>query len=234
MGYRVVTVKRRLAKLAMFLILGAIVNVAVAWGCALFSQVAEVSGMTDLSNPARWWPAYLSDADWPPPRRALRWNGTGFGVTVVDVLSEARGSRSKDWYLDEGTEFGSIYLYRFGWPLRSLQWVQHGTGGPRALALVRDAEARAGWRKGIAVPDIIPARGERLTRRIPITPVATGFIVNAFLYGTVLWLLTLGPFNARRVIRRKRGLCIKCGYDLRGHSAGGGEAVCPECGATTR
>ena len=31
---------------------------------------------------------------------------------------------------------------------------------------------------------------------------------------------------ARRLIRRKRGLCIKCGYDLRGTE----HEVCPECG----
>ena len=49
------------------------------------------------------------------------------------------------------------------------------------------------------------------------------------LYKLVLFLAlvsTHGPFTARRIVRRKRGHCIKCGYDLRGDL----ERGCPECG----
>ena len=51
MGYRVVTVKRRLTKLVVFLLLGAILNVAVAWACGAWlntlnaEQVARISSM---------------------------------------------------------------------------------------------------------------------------------------------------------------------------------------------
>ena len=34
----------------------------------------------------------------------------------------------------------------------------------------------------------------------------------------------------RRTIRKRRGLCVECGYDLRGSRAG---AACPECGRAT-
>ena len=69
---------------------------------------------------------------------------------------------------------------------------------------------------------------------LPLRLLWPGFAINTIFYAAILWLLTLGPFNVRRFIRRKRGRCIKCGYDLRGHSRtnSGGE-VCPECGATT-
>ena len=53
-----------------------------------------------------------------------------------------------------------------------------------------------------------------------------GFAINTIFYAEILWLLTLGPFTARRMIRRKRGRCIKCGYDLRGDFSAG----CSECG----
>ncbi len=45
-------------------------------------------------------------------------------------------------------------------------------------------------------------------------------------YAALLWLLVFGPFTARRFIRRKRGRCINCGYDLRGDFSAG----CSECG----
>ncbi len=60
----------------------------------------------------------------------------------------------------------------------------------------------------------------------PIGVIEPGFAINTVFYAAILWLLTLGPFTARRMIRRKRGRCIKCGYDLRGAE----HAVCPECG----
>lgn len=41
------------------------------------------------------------------------------------------------------------------------------------------------------------------------------------------WLaLPFASRRRRRRLRRKRGLCVKCGYDLQGNESG----VCPECG----
>ncbi len=63
-------------------------------------------------------------------------------------------------------------------------------------------------------------------RALPLRPMLPGFAVNTLLYGTLLWLVIPGPFALRRHIRRKRGLCVACGYDLR-HAD---HAACPECG----
>ena len=103
-----------------------------------------------------------------------------------------------------------------GWPLRSLQWALHATGGPRALELVRDAERRAGWHLGLPSPNFLPIRGERWERRLPVVPLASGLIVNTLFYAALLWLLAFGPFTARQFVRNKRGRCIKCGRDRRG------------------
>ena len=54
-----------------------------------------------------------------------------------------------------------------------------------------------------------------------------GFVVNTLFYAAIMWLLILGAFALRRHLRRKRGLCVNCGYDLR-HAD---HAACPECGA---
>lgn len=52
-------------------------------------------------------------------------------------------------------------------------------------------------------------------------PLWLPFVLFA-LYPTIAFIR--GP--VRRYRRRKRGLCLRCGYDLRGNTSG----ICPECG----
>ena len=66
----------------------------------------------------------------------------------------------------------------------------------------------------------------RIPRVLPLRPIWPGFASNTIFYAAVLWLPIRGPFVLRRHLRRRRGRCLKCGYDLRGDLPGG----CPECG----
>ena len=144
--------KRRLFKLVVFLLLGAILNVGVAWGCAGFFSPRSTliyrygDGTTQVVYPpaeiVHGWPLLALTSEWPDDR----------GVTV--------------WALDFGDEV------------------------------------------------------------LPMIPIWPGFVINTIFYGAILSLLILGPFALRRLIRRNRGQCIKCGYDLRGDFSAG----CPECG----
>ena len=148
--------KRRLTKLVVFLILGAIVNVVVAWGCARFFSPRSTliyrygDGTTRVVYPpteiVHGWPLLALTSEWPDDR----------GVTV--------------WALDFGDEV------------------------------------------------------------LPLIPIWPGFAINMIFYATILWLLTLGPFTTRRMIRRQRGRCIKCGYDL-SHAE---HEACPECGGAAQ
>ncbi len=61
---------------------------------------------------------------------------------------------------------------------------------------------------------------------LPLRPIWPDFAVNTFFYAAILWLVIPGPFVLRRLIRRRRGLCLACGYDLR-HAE---HEACPECG----
>ena len=217
-------------KLVVFLLLGAVVNVVVAWGCALWSSNAEGSDGTPVSSAESLWPQYLTEAGWPPVHHAARREGHGFGLTIIEVRSEVRGGGEDVSSYDFTREFGVLEINRCGWPMRALQWQVHGTGGPRALALVREAEKRAGLRKGLECPKVIPLRDERWRHRIPVIPVTIGLIANTLFYALVFWLMWSAPFATRRLIRRRCDKCVCCGYDLR-HAD---HEVCPECGTKSQ
>ena len=65
---------------------------------------------------------------------------------------------------------------------------------------------------------------------LPYGPLWTGLAINTMFYGGVLWILWFGMSLLLTMIRRKRGLCIKCAYDLKGAA----HEVCPECGTEFR
>ena len=68
--------------------------------------------------------------------------------------------------------------------------------------------------------------GSSWPKVLPLRPLWPAFAVNTLFYAAILWLLIPGPFALRRLIRRRRGLCPACGYDLR-HAE---HEACPECG----
>lgn len=81
---------------------------------------------------------------------------------------------------------------------------------------------RGGWTFGMP-----PATGGP-ARAIAWKPLWPGFGLNVLVF-TAAWLVILVvPKESRRTRRRRRGLCERCGYDLRGNA----EGRCPECGNT--
>lgn len=67
------------------------------------------------------------------------------------------------------------------------------------------------------------------TRLVPLRPLWPGFVLNAAFY-TIAWaticIVALGPGTVRHALRRHRGQCLACGYDLRSIISD----RCPECG----
>ena len=110
-----------------------------------------------------------------------------------------------------------------------LQIVERAYGWPRLSHFHRRTTQRGYWRANVewrvTIP-WLPRYGRTTTRALPLAPIWPGFGINTVVYAAILWLLALAPFTARRMIRRKRGRCIKCGYDLRGDFSAG----CSECG----
>ena len=193
-------VRRRVPITTVFLLAGAVVNVAVAWGCAASWDIDE------LVTVGR---QYLSHDEthelWLDLRRKS-WSSepsylTGeclnaAGVTLVQVYHPH--DRQTPWI--DVTVVGQP---SFGMPLSSLRYNTSREG--------REPHQLAG---AITL-------GEN---RLPLRLIWHGFLINILFYAALLWLPIRGPFALRRIIRRHRGLCPSCGYPA------GDSEVCSECG----
>ena len=240
--------KRCIRTILFFLLLGAAVNVAVAWIAAVTAE--------PKSEGIRFTRPHDVMPDQPSDRGGFVgiWRCAG-GTRIWVFMTETPAPSEID--VDAIKEF-----VRRSWShdprhLRPSEasvlpaWSRAGVridrdGIPRRGSLVEDAW---GWpmkamyarfeadRLGLIRPEAVswgvhcgsygPAIEEWLIPRVvPVGPIWPGFAVNTVIYALPLWLLALCPVALRRRIRRKRGRCIKCGYDLRGDLAAG----CPECG----
>ncbi len=253
--------KRIAIKLVIFLLLGAVVNVGVAWGfclphrdLALFLPHSQ-AGFTRVGEEFNDWFVSTKElfgfthvrSDWTtgevPKMRELDFdNGahealptwaTAFG-RPQERMTSPRASRKP---ADPGNSMDKLrasldeYVARIadasGWPCLSF-WSGREVVGTAAIGNTT-AE------RGVTITNghLLPGEGRRNAmdyhnlRVLPLAVLWRGFLINTLFYGMVFWLLWSAPFATRRLIRKRRGHCLKCGYDLR-HAE---HEVCPECGA---
>lgn len=210
----------------VWLVMGAIVNVAVAWGCTILPPRYEPTS-----------PVWSHEG-------AIRWQTTvrsGFGVTSVSAvptddywgvlpMREPEAAATGAWRIPSWSRTRNVppqsvmndpmHPWRIefgcGWPCRSGQAIAETSGGKNL-----------GWR-AVSGRMLDPTPGS--LRMLPLHPIWPGFAMNTLFYAGILWLLFVALFTMRRCLRIRRGLCAKCGYDLRASSSG----HCPECGAAVR
>ncbi len=216
--------KRRLLIIAIFLLLGAVVNVAVAWVCAILAEWPAPLSPTDTDEPQ--WPRNVP-AHWPPVRSDLE--GKAFGLHLH--RSTARRHHLDDKGSVLSSESYIIDLYRVGWPSAALQWdiwseVEFEiSGGLKSTNRFGGHPPYTAWLIGLKPPDLLIPQPNDQWRQLPICPATwLGLSANTFFYAGIVWLLIPGPFVLRRLIRRRRGLCPKCAYPM------GESTVCTECG----
>ena len=241
--------RRRLLIAAIFLLAGAVVNVAVAWGCAAW--------VDPVGTP------YAPSAPWMlAPIKASAAMGRLFGgdddapfaLWQVGVY-QAQGARVVVSYWLDGDSVSGMGGSIPAAPPEPLipRWAQFlappGDGASSHMWHLRLADGR-GWpclallsgQTGDGPSWSRPAADSRFasltiesTKRVgayqgsivlPLRLIWPGFAVNTLFYATALWLLIPGSFVLRRFIRIRRGLCPACGYDLRY----GEHDACPECG----
>jgi hypothetical protein len=190
--------RRRLAlKLAACALAGAVLTVAVAWAAPIVYR----------GRPAPF--AARSEGGWlvaPPagwPKRP------GFRVSLRATGVSLNHESYPYPRLDQ-------LVFCTGWPARALRAVERWESGRTVLAT------------GIEPPGRLRTllRDNWLTDGFPVAPVWPGFAVDTAFYGTIAFALWSAPAAIRRRVRKRRGRCPACGYDLRGITTG----PCPECG----
>lgn len=210
-------VKGLLTRVVVFIGLGAILNLLIAWGCAAWSKPLLFDALLTADyRRGRWQdeerrPRLKDEHLWI--RRAYR----GSGLHLLIVQQDSRGTQI-------------VHLHRAGWPLPSMEGKEHDPLSPNTTRIGESSYSAA-------LP--LPTKGTFLTptitrgvttspyvRLLPLLPVWPGFAINTLVYAlaamTVAGLLWL----VRQALRRMRGWCPSCGYDLRRDYSIG----CPECG----
>ena len=207
-------VRRRLLIIAIFLLAGAVVNVTVAWGIVLRSSVPPVGRPFERVSGVSAWPRPVPD-DWPLPeaQKSARSWGLSELKTLANVAPMSPLPLKGTWVAVGMT------LFRAGWPCRSLEADFQGRA-------IYDLPLQIEWRYSLTLPEplTIIRREEARYRPLPYRPLWLGLAANTVFYAAVIWLLISGPFVLRRIIRVKRGRCVKCGYPV------SESAVCSECG----
>ena len=178
--------KRRLLIIAIFLLLGAVVNVAVAWCYAIGGWLPEGRQTTvelDRGEAKQLFADRLAVVAEPTSGYEERCVGRTFLVVSIDPPDLAEHQ---------------VQVLMTGWPCLALegQWgLVHGRSKASGLLITR-------WER----------RHQAVA--FPLRPLWPGFAVNTLLYAVILWLLLLGPFALRRFLRLRWGLCPKCAYPM--------------------
>ena len=176
-----------LARVMVLLLLGAIVNVAVAWGCAFWSAASGVSPLLDGDDVSSVWHEWALP-HWPEPPAFE-------GVIDVGSMGVTGGMASGVSAIDieAGVETSVLWSY-YGLPWRSMRciiWIED-------FLPVRESR--------------LVMNG----RSYPLRPIWPGFAFNTAFYAALIWMCIAVPAELRRKRRRSHGLCVKCAYDLRG------------------
>lgn len=230
--------RRAIAALLVLVFLGATATVASSWTIHAAHWFARDRAR---SSPLAYWhtgitpmPSEAWDAVRVPSTVPLQLHGTSvqssfsraqIGIGWLREWHEAGalfGDSAKPGYVDEILTRTTI-----GWPWPALRRddyeATHVYGGNGfTIAETPGASVRGGivFRSTATSPFVEPFA-------LPLLPLWPGFAINTIFYALLLFLAWRTPGLIRRAVRRRRGRCVRCGYDRSGLDAG---EACPECG----
>ncbi len=222
---------RRTAALALFLVPGLALNFALAVVLTWRSQPPAIS--PNLSKKT-WIP--VAAAPWTVVRASrpgLRehWAHQSTFATALYLYDMDNDGETyspfvripieSDWQQPSWSGYKAELLHLQGrndMP-GTVSLTRESASGLPLLAFASVAKADGGY-AGTDLP--IPIVGGAVT--VPWRPIWFGLIVNSLVYALGLCLAVRLVKHLPRVARTRRGLCLRCGYDLAGLER------CPECG----
>lgn len=241
---RSLRLRKRIVRASVFLLLGAVVNVGVAWGSAIWVEFGY-QGPTNFDYFADW-----EGTSRFPSYTALRWwrmSACRVEVYKVDYSGGVPGTNTAtfdelipNWGQDflhipelddivpdrwtyDPLAWGDRAVDARGWPCLAVWGGIRPPSGPWS----NGAAASQDWmvRGAIPLSQYSPkGRNYVALKWLPYLPVWPGFAINSMFYAATIWLLFTGPRTLRRWRRLRRGLCVACGYPV------GQSATCTECG----
>ena len=204
---------RLAARVALFALVGAAATVAVAWGCVLAGRagsfaagVQVVRGSSGPTAAPRWYPRGWEHFD---------------GDELIGSYAHAAGGclYRRDSIITWRPGGGIIGANRLsaGFPAHALR-----SDRTDFFPLNGTPASPIGAWHGVPIPAVIPRRD---FNTFPIRPRPLGFALDTAVYGGLAFAVSTVPGFVRRRVRRRRGRCVACGYELQGL------VPCPECGA---
>ena len=109
-----------------------------------------------------------------------------------------------------------------GWPW-PVVWCRTANYSPPGADL-----ANGSW---VIAHDLLTPGRLAVPRPIPLWPRPVHLAAASLMWGVLVFAAIFATGIWQRAHRRRHGLCISCGYDLRGTPAG---SPCPECGRVAR
>ena len=218
-------VKRWAFKLAMFVFAGAIINIAVAWGCSTWIGFAPGSGRAAFYHGASR--AFVSSERWQ--RRGHVRQDFQFAYLLP---YERFGTDPLDDPDFRAALEGNFIRFevRAGWPQLSVRCYRTAAGA----TYIGDTMVSETLPANVDVIGDIPRSPRAGTvpalrfAGLPCVPIWPGFAINTMFYAAIVWLCVAAPLVIRRWRRVRQRRCTDCGYPI------GESAVCTECGTAVK
>jgi len=207
---------RCIVNLGVFLLLGAAVNVAVAWSLGAWSpytgSFAREATDVELAR-------VVKHGETVKFKETMVSSGRGIRNTYTPILdaaldAETRRMLASGAFVNFRVATPAVCVIESGFPCLAVKSVHVLHSSTFTTPMMLESQG------GILLRNHVAIEGHP----IGWMPVLPGFAINTIFYAAGEWALFAAPFVIRKGTRIKRGLCPTCAYPV------GASEACSECG----